>query len=147
MRTALESLISLRCDGKDPRRVFQVRPSREQSKYHGDEHDPPPDLVNDSLLSFRTGFADQEYKDGEALGDHPEARHGELPDDHDGGHPGWHGALPHEREEQRDDQGLVGDGVHELAESRYLVVATGHYTVEVVGHDRANVQHYGRVTC
>src|SRR5215218_4285302 len=38
----LEPLISLRCDGKYPGCVFQIRPPGEDGKNHGDEHDPPP---------------------------------------------------------------------------------------------------------
>src|SRR5215207_7926024 len=116
----LEPLISLGGNRQDPRGILQIGPAREYGKYHGDEHRPPPDLGDDTLPAGGPWFAQKEYENGDALGvhlrlappvrgddlprlqgNHPEPRHGELPDNHDRGHPRGHGALPHEGEEQR----------------------------------------------
>src|SRR5829696_856221 len=161
----LEPLISLRGDGQDPRRVLQVGPAREDGEHHGDEHHPPPALGYDPLPAGRPRLAKEEYENGEALGvhlrlapsvrgddlpglerDHPEPRHGELPNNHDRGHPRGHRTLPHEREEERDDECFVGYGVHQFAEARDLVVATGDDPVEVVGQDRGRVKDDGEGT-
>src|SRR5918993_4712353 len=155
----LEPLISLGGDREDPRGILQIRPAREYGKHHGHEHHPPSDLGDDALPTGGPWLAQKEYENGDALGghlrlappvrgddlpglqgDHPEPSHGELPDNHDRGHPRGHGALPHEGEEERDDEGLVGYGVHQLAEARYLVVAAGDDPVEVVGQNRGRVQ-------
>src|SRR5918998_6382320 len=114
----LEPLISLGGDRQYPRGVLQIGPAREYGKRHGDEHHPPPDLGDCTLPAGRPWLAQKEYENGDALGvhlrltpavrgddlprlegDHPEPSNGELPDNHDRGHPRGHRALPHEREE------------------------------------------------
>src|SRR5215213_3676103 len=161
----LEPLISLGGNGQDSWCVLQIGPARKYGEYHGDEHHPPPDLGDHALPAGSPRLAQKEYENGEALGvhlglsppvcgddlpglegDHSESGHSELPDDHDRGHPRGHRALPDEGEEQRDDQGFVGDGIHELAETCDLVVAAGDDPVEVVGQDRGCVQNEGQET-
>src|SRR5215218_6964390 len=97
----LEPLISLGGNRQDSRGVLQIGPAREYGKHYGDEHHPPPDLGDDSLPAVRPWLAPAVRGDDlpRFEGDHPEPRHGELPDNHYRGHPRGHRALPHEREE------------------------------------------------
>src|SRR5215212_1154806 len=154
----LEALIPLRGNREYPRRVPEIGPAGEQGQQHRDQHRPPAYLRHYPAPSGGPRVPEQQDKDGDALGvhlrfapavsgddlaclqgNHPQPRHGELPDHHDGRHPGRHRALAHEREEDRDDERLVRDGVHELAETRNLARAPGDDPVKVVGEDGPDV--------
>src|SRR5918995_1187031 len=154
----LEALISLGGNREYPRRVPEIGPAGEQGEQHRDQHRPPAYLRHYPTPSGGPRVPEQQDKDGDALGvhlrfapavggddlaglqgNHPQPSHGELPDHHDGRHPGRHRALAHEREEDRDDERLVRDGVHELAETRDLARAPGGDPVEVVGEDGPDV--------
>ena len=66
-------------------------------------------------------------------GHHPQAGHGELPDDDDEQRPGGHLSHLHEPQHGGGDQALVRQGVHELAEVGDLVIVPGNIAVQGVG--------------
>jgi hypothetical protein len=134
-----EEVVDPRDDGDGHRgEDEQVEP--QGRAVHRDEEEDGRDLHR------RLGLPPRSRGDHDALlgGRHPRDRDGELPGDDDHRDPRRQAAELHERDQRGQDQELVGDGIHELAERRDLLARAREVPVDGVGDRGHREDHRGK---